>query len=132
MQSSRRDLKGAFTIHNDRFDNVDLTSDYLDVHFRLEHLDFGSIPEVYLYGALTGWDIDPNFKMEYREASGEFALDVVLKQGWYDYQYVSLDDAGGAFEGSHAGTPNRYHVYAHVPDADGTDRIIGFNALDAN
>lgn len=132
MQSSRRDLKGAFTVHNDRFDDVELTSDYLDVEFRLEHRDFGSVPSVYLYGALSGWDLDPNFKMEYHEASQEFRLDATLKQGWYDYQYVSIDEGPAAFEGAHAGTPNRYHVYVHAPDPDGTDRIIGFEALDSN
>lgn len=132
MQSSRRDLKGAFTVHNDRFDDVDLTSDYLGVTFRLEHRDFGSVPDVYLYGALSGWELDPKFKMEYHEASQEFRLDALLKQGWYDYQYVSAEEGPGGFEGSHAGTPNRYHVYVHVPDADGTDRIIGFDALDSN
>ena len=125
-------LKGAFTVHNDRFDDVDLTSDYLNVTFRLEHRDFGSVPDVYLYGAISGWELDPKFKMEYHEASQEFRLDALLKQGWYDYQYVSAEDGPEGFEGSHAGTPNRYHVYVHVPNSDGTDRIIGFEALDSN
>jgi len=132
MQSSRPDLKGAFTVHNDRFDDVDLTSDYLNVQFRLEHRDFGSVPQVFLYGALSGWEIDPDFRMEYHESDREYRLNTVLKQGWYDYQYVSLNKQDATFEGSHAGTPNRYHVYVHVSAPDGTDRIIGFDALDSN
>jgi len=132
MQTSRPDLKGAFTVHNDRFDEVDLTSDYLDVHFQLEHRDFGSVPEVYLYGGLTGWSLDPNYRMEYDAAKQVFSLHTTLKQGWYDYQYVTPDGDEVTFEGSHAGTPNRYHVYVHVPAPDGTDRIIGFEALDSN
>ena len=81
MQTSRPDLKGAFTVHNDRFDEVDLTSDYLDVHFRLEHRDFGSVPEVYLYGGLTGWSLDPSYLMEYDASKQEFSLHTTLKQG---------------------------------------------------
>ena len=91
MQSSRPDLKGAFTTHNDRFDDVNLTSDYLDVQFRLEHKNFGEVPDVYLFGAVSGWSFDPAFRMEYFAEDNEYRLDLLLKQGWYDYQYVTPD-----------------------------------------
>lgn len=132
MQSSRPDLKGAFTTHNDRFDDVDLTSDYLDVQFRLEHNNFGDVPDVYLFGAVSGWSLEPAFRMEYVSEDNEYRLDLLLKQGWYDYQYVTPSGGDVSFEGSHAGTANRYHVLVHVPAPDGTDRIIGFEALDSN
>ena len=134
LQTSRPDLKGAFTVHNDRFDDVELTSEYLDVTFRLEHPNFGNVPEVYVFGALSGWTLDPAFRMAYDAEKLEYRLTTRLKQGWVDYQYVAPSSGTSAleFEGHHSGTPNRYQVWVHAPAPDGEDRIIGFDALDFN
>lgn len=129
LQTSRPDLNGAFTIHNDRFDDVELTSDYLEVTFSLEHRDFGDAPDVYVFGGLTGWCIDPDFRMQYDQETQEYRLTRWMKQGWYDYRYVTVG-AGSrhAFEADHAGTPNRYTVFVHAPAPDGADRIIGMES----
>lgn len=132
LQTSRPDLLGAFTVHNDRFDQVELSSEYLDVTFRLEHKDFGVVPDVHLFGAFTGWTLDPQFKMAYDDVAQEYRLTTRLKQGWIDYQYVVRDGAEVSFEGNHAGTPNRYHAVVYAPAQDGTDRAIGFGVLDFN
>lgn len=130
MQAGRPDLKGAFTIHNDRFDNVELTSDYLGVRFSLEHRDFGNVPEVYVYGALSGWTLDPAFRMSYDEVKQQYTLDCMLKQGWYDYRYVTVSKGNDmTFEGNHGGTPNGYTVWIHAPAPDGEDRVIGMKHI---
>lgn len=134
LQTSRPDLNGAFTVHNDRFDDVELSSDYLEVDFRLEHKDFGDVPEVYVFGSLTGWSIDPAFRMSYDDAAQEYRLTRWMKQGWYDYRYVTLDDGISlhAFEADHATTPNMYTVFVHAPGPDGEDRIIGMETRSVN
>lgn len=131
LQSGRPDLRGAFTIHNDRFDDVDLSSDYLSVTFTLDHKDFGDVPEVYVFGAISGWSIDPAYRMTYDDQRQEYRLTVRLKQGWYDYRYLTLDDGRSmhAFEADHAGTPNLYTVFVHAPAPDGSDRIIGMEGI---
>ena len=132
MLGSRPDLKGSFTVYNDRFDDVELTSDYLDVQFSLDHKDFGAVPEVYVFGALSGWAIDPKFKMTFDPDQNAFFLNAQLKQGWYDYRYVANlpSELDFSFEGAHSGTANRYYVLVHAPATDGTDRVIGFTATD--
>lgn len=131
LQTSRPDLKGAFTVHNDRFDDVELTSDYLEVNFRLEHRDFGDVPEVFVFGGLTGWALDPGFLMAYDVDRQEYNLTRLMKQGWYDYRYVTIDDGVShhAFEADHATTPNQYTVFVHAPGPDGEDRIIGMESV---
>ena len=131
LQTSRPDLKGAFSVYNDRFDDVELTSDYLEVTFSLAHPDFGDVPDVYVFGALSGWSIDPGFQMWYDEQAQAYTLTRWMKQGWYDYRYVTLSAQGSAyaFEADHAGTPNLYTVFAHAPAPDGTDRIIGMKSV---
>jgi hypothetical protein len=132
MLGSRPDLKGSFSVHNDRFDDVELTSDYLDVRFALDHKDFGSVPEVYVFGALSGWALDPAFKMTFDPEENAFFMNALLKQGWYDYRYVATlpSEPGFTFEGAHSGTANRYHIFVHAPAPDGTDMVIGFDASD--
>jgi len=134
LQTSRPDLKGAFTVHNDRFDDVELTSEYMEVTFSLSHPDFGDVPEVFVFGGLTGWSLDPGFRMTYNESAQEYRLKRWLKQGWYDYRYVTLSDGRTryAFEADHAGTPNLYSVFIHAPSPDGADRIIGVGNLSVN
>jgi len=134
LQTSRPDLNGAFTVHNDRFDNVELTSEYMEVTFSLSHPDFGDVPEVFVFGGMTGWSLDPGFRMKYDEAAQEYRLKRWLKQGWYDYRYVTLSDGRTqhAFEADHAGTPNLYTVFVHAPAPDGSDRVIGVGTLSVN
>ena len=131
LQTSRPDLKGAFTVHNDRFDDVELTSEYMEVTFSLAHPDFGDVPEVFVFGGLTGWSLDPRFRMTYDDTAQEYRLKTWLKQGWYDYRYVTLSDGRTkyAFEADHAGTPNLFTVFVHAPAPDGADRIIGIETL---
>ena len=134
LQGSRPDLNGAFTAHNDRFDDVELTSEYMEVTFSLAHPDFGDVPEVFVFGGLTGWSLDPSFRMTYDADEQEYRLKKWLKQGWYDYRYVTLGDGSSkyAFEADHAGTPNLYTVFVHAPAPDGSDRIIGMETLPVN
>ena len=134
MLGARPDLKGSFTVHNDRFDDVELTSEYLDVRFSMEHQNFGAVPEVYLFGAMTGWALDPAFKMSFDAERNAFFLETQLKQGWYDYRYIATlpSEPDFTLEGEHNGTSNRYQIMVHAPASDGTDRIIGFEALDSN
>jgi len=129
LQTSRPDLKGAFTVHNDRFDDVELSSDYLEVSFSLSHPDFGDVPDVYVFGGLTGWSLDPDWQMRYDVEKQEYKLTRWMKQGWYDYRYVAVGEGSRhAFEADHAGTPNAYTVFVHAPAPDGTDRVIGMNS----
>jgi len=129
LQTSRPDLKGAFTVHNDRFDDVELSSDYLEVSFSLSHPDFGDVPDVYVFGGLTGWSLDPDWQMRYDVEKQEYKLTRWMKQGWYDYRYVAVGEGSRhAFEADHAGTPNAYTVFVHAPAQDGTDRVIGMKS----
>jgi hypothetical protein len=129
LQTSRPDLKGAFTVHNDRFDDVELSSDYLEVSFSLSHPDFGDVPDVYVFGGLTGWSLDPDWQMRYDVEKQEYKLTRWMKQGWYDYRYVAVGEGSRhAFEADHAGTPNAYTVFVHAPAPDGTDRVIGMKS----
>ncbi|MFK7937507.1 MAG: DUF5103 domain-containing protein [Saprospiraceae bacterium] len=69
-----------------------LRADYADVLFSLESI--GEIPDakVYVFGGLTDWQLKPEFEMRYSEAASAYYLNAFLKQGYYNYQYVIVED----------------------------------------
>ena len=46
--------------------------------------------KIFIFGQLTNWLIDPNFLLKYNEKSKNFEAELLLKQGYYNYQYVTM------------------------------------------
>lgn len=108
------DANGRFVTGNrDRFQEPETMSEYPLVHFTLEHPEiFGK--DVYVMGGLTDWQLDPRFKMTYNRSTKSYEGAAMLKQGFYDYMYVTTED-GYSFdhteiEGNWAETENNYTI----------------------
>ena len=86
---------------------------------------------MYVSGNLNNWTFDKNNLMAYNPERGEYECTMLLKQGWYNYEYVFLKDGatdGTAtiFEGSHYETENDYIVLIYFRNPrDRYDRVIG-------
>ena len=124
------DANGAFYIRNsDNIENDRLT-DYVMVHFQLlcpSPVD----GEVYLNGAWTNDLFLPEYQMEYDESSHCYHGTVMLKMGYYSYQYVMLDNEGYTHvmptEGSFFQTENKYQVLVYYREPGGrTDLLLGY------
>jgi hypothetical protein len=73
--------------------------------------------------------------MEYDPAAQQYRAAILLKQGWYDYQYVveSPDVSPLHFEGSHFETENLYEIFIyHRPFNINADLLIGYVSLQEN
>ena len=85
--------------------------------------------EIYLFGALTDWRLEPEFALQYDEVSGGYAIDLILKQAWYNYMYLVKDErlTPHYLEGSHSDTENLYEilVYHRTPMSRG-DKLVGY------
>ncbi|MGE5315748.1 MAG: type IX secretion system plug protein domain-containing protein [Acidobacteriota bacterium] len=112
-----------------------INSEYLDVEFRLR---LASRPQkdIFLVGAMTGWEVLPEYKLKYDEATGLYTLRASIRRGVYDYQYVlgAIDASGSvgdqdwiALEGNDWRTISRYIAVAYYRDQrfGGFDRAIG-------
>jgi hypothetical protein len=110
-------------------------SDYLDVEFRLKPVE-RQPQDVFLVGAMTRWQVLPEFKMTYDEAAGLYSLHKWIRCGVYDYQYVlGTVDANGrvtdqdwiALEGNDWRTTTRFTAVVYYRDDrfGGFDRAIG-------
>lgn len=124
--------KGAFYIRNS--DNVenDFASDYAWVHFQLDApLQEGT---VYLNGNWTHDSFFPSYQMVYDEESRSYRGCVLLKQGYYSYQYLVLHGDGSTSpvtsEGSYFQTANTYQTLVYYRGiGERTDRLVGYAAI---
>ncbi|HHU35332.1 MAG TPA: DUF5103 domain-containing protein, partial [Bacteroidetes bacterium] len=72
--------------------------------------------------------------MEYDESREEYTKSLLLKQGWYNFQYVLVDAQGKTdelmFEGSHYETENDYLIIVYYRNPrERYDRIIGYQSI---
>lgn len=134
---SDEDINGRFLIKNDDGRDSDLESEYVWVHFLLSYdapLNEGS---VFLQGAFTEWSFDEKYKLNYDYKLKGYADSLLLKQGYYNYQYVYLKDgektADASFiEGRHSEADNDYTVYVYYREpGELYDRLIGVQTVNS-
>ena len=125
------DLNGNFQITAaDRLD-VDVEADYTMVHFSLRHDELKD-KDVYVYGNFNAFAIEPLAQMKYIPESGNYEASFRLKQGFYNYKYVTVDKVTkdlneGAISGDYWQTENNYKVLAYYRDLGARyDRLIGY------
>ncbi len=133
----REDLNGKFIVENREGFDPHVDADYAYVHFSLDY----RIPEAhgnfYITGELTDWNYTSENRMKYSFRDNEYHLSLLLKQGFYNYMYVFLEDGkskGETFraEGNHSDTENDYTVYVyHRKPGDIYDSLIGILHLNS-
>jgi len=137
-----RDLNGIYTIENRDNANPYWQSDYAWTHFTF-------IPpgnrayegkSVYLFGELTNYEQTDASKMEFNDVKGVYEKAVYLKQGYYNYSYVTLTDRKKKgmlpslenSEGNYWGTENGYMVMVYYrPFGARADELIGFTRVNS-
>lgn len=121
--------QGSFYIRNSDNEDNDFLSDYAWVHFRL--VAPRQAGKVYLNGDWTYDSFLPAYQMSYVEEKEEYEASVLLKQGYYSYQYLTLKEDGATVpvtsEGSYFQTSNKYQVLVYYRgQGDRTDKLVGF------
>lgn len=126
------DANGAFYIRNsDNIEN-DTYSDYVYVHFQKPSERYEN--DIYLNGNWTNDLFLPNYRMEYDESTKSYQATVLLKQGYYSYQYLMLDKDGYTHhvdnEGSFYQTENQYQALVYYRENGGrTDQLVGYQQI---
>ena len=130
--SQYNDLNGNFLIANLDYRDASFTN-YVNVNFTLrsEPVDGG----VYVAGGFNYWNNDETNRMTYDSVNRQYAAKFLLKQGWYDYQYLvkSASLAPYVFEGSHFQTENDYEIFVYYkPFQPRADLLIGYTRIAKN
>lgn len=137
---SFNDLNGNFIIEDqDKRGDSQLTGDYVDILFALD-LPPTLDKDIYLMGAFTDWKLDEQYRMVYNQAVNAYVGTTKLKQGYYDYNFVttpageknqvpSFED----IEGNSFDTENKYTIIIYYRGfGDRYDRILGVATFQAN
>ncbi|MFN5025283.1 MAG: DUF5103 domain-containing protein [Bacteroidota bacterium] len=109
------DNNGRRILGNREGVNFNLDGDYADVNFYLLSMDPVTTGEVYVFGEFTDWKLLPEYRMYYNKNRGRYDLNVLLKQGRYEYLYAIKNKGSEVpdevyFEGSHSNTENEYLI----------------------
>ncbi|MGL4955941.1 MAG: DUF5103 domain-containing protein [Bacteroidales bacterium] len=126
---SYKDLNGRYIVRNERYqDNSNTESDYANVFFTLKSPK-PLAGKVYVFGELSDWQLHNDFVMLYNQARGAYELSVLLKQAYYNYKYVYVDENGkvdiGKFDACSVDAENTYGVFLYLrTPSDRHDRLI--------
>ena len=127
------DANGAFVVRSFDDDEPDTQAEYLFVHFLLQtpRLPGG---DVYVTGLWANGFPNPECRMTYDEAQGAYECAVLLKQGYYSYQFLQLDADGvgqtSRTEGDFYQTENEYIVLVyHRPQGERYDALVGYSVV---
>ena len=124
-----KDANGAFLIRNsDNIDN-DVNSDYIITHFRLKSPQ--TADPIYINGFFTNDRFLPQYEMKWNEKNKQYEGELLLKQGYYSYQYLMMKPEGKLkpvpSEGNFYQTENTYQALIYFKaNGDRTDRLVGY------
>ncbi len=127
----RLDVNGKFVLGD--FDNrLNGRSDYATTIFALRSERDPSIEPLYLYGAYNGYQLSEANRGVYNDLTRSYVFRALLRQGFYDYAYVSLAGLDGVpswaeVEGNTFSAENHYNFLLYYrPYGARYDRLIGY------
>lgn len=125
--SYTEDQNGVFVLRSaDDYDDA-TTAEYVVVHFFLQtpRLQGG---DVYVSGNWTGQTFNPDCRMEYDELKEEYHAAILLKQGYYSYEFIQKDGLMQRAMGSFFETENEYQVLVYYRQSGARyDRLAGYS-----
>lgn len=133
-----KEMNGKFTVESQDREVRDPATecDYAFVHFslRLPAPLLGGTVNV--FGALTGWNANKSNEMTWNFNTSSYELSMLLKQGYYNYQYVYVPQGAKSadhtnIEGSFWETQNEYQIFIYYSDYSARyDRLVGYVLVD--
>ena len=133
-----RTQHGRFIVREYNSTDSNIGADYITVHFFLDTPELKG-EEVYIDGEFTMGKFDERNRMEYNGEKGGYELQIPLKQGAYNYQYVTLPKGSNskvstsAIEGDKYETENEYNIYVYLrKPGDRYDRLVGYTTVFSN
>ena len=125
----KQDINGLYKIDVNPSQYPETEADYVYVYFTLNMKAPMQQGEIYVWGALSNYNFTEEGKMRYNFEQKAYECRMFLKQGYYNYQYVLVENGKPDYtyiEGNHAQTENDYLILVYYHDFRlGTDRLIG-------
>jgi len=132
--SFSEDINGRFVVRTLNGIDHNYEADYQIVHFYLP-CEKPFAENVYILGELFNNLLDARSQMEYRAVDKGYVKNAILKEGYYNYLYVTKKDqqstaSPAAIEGNFFQTENEYRVMVYFRPMGGRyDRLIGVQTI---
>ncbi len=128
-----KDFDGMFVIDNYETNKGATEADYVRVSFQLK-TDSLINKKVYILGAYNDWKLNETNQMHYVPESSAYESFIQLKQGIYNFQYITVDNKGiineRDIEGSHSQTENSYEIFVYHQSIGGrADSLVGYSLI---
>ena len=130
--SQYNDLDGGFSISNLDYRDLAFTN-YVNVHFSLASPRING--DVYVTGGFNYWNLNQDNKLQYDSSQSIYTGSMLMKQGWYDYQYLVKSETlpPSYLEGSHYETENYYEIFVYnKPFQPRADLLVGYILIEKN
>jgi len=130
------DINGDFAIRTLQGENASREAEYTYVHFSLPYTESLALDDVHVFGKFNNYALTDENKMVYNEENGMMEAILKMKQGFYNYKYVTkgkkgitrLNPVGGNFHF----TENNYLILVYYRNfGDMYDSIIGVGSANS-
>jgi len=137
--TSYEDIHGEKFVYveNENLDNS-TEADYCRVNFFYKSEAPLTHEDIYIMGALNDWCFNESNKMTYDYRLRGYTCSMVLKQGYYNFMFVTLDRQTNEImtdltAGNHWETNNVYKLYFYFYNAiKGYDELIGYTVVNSH
>ncbi len=135
------DINGYYFIQTTESINPLWQTDYATVNFTF--VPPGNSPftdkDIYLLGKLTDYSLNDATMLSYNAQKGVYEISLLLKQGYYNYAYVTVDkndpDKKPSFEfteGNNMETENEYTILVYYREMGGrSDQLVAIAKLNS-
>jgi hypothetical protein len=126
-----QDFNGKYYVAVQPGREMNSEADYVWVYFTLPSKYRVPGGEMFVAGALSDWVFDKSVMMTYDPDRAEYQCSMLLKQGWYNYEYLFLKTGNkyaepSVFEGNHYETENDYLILVYYRNTrQRYERLVG-------
>ncbi len=136
-----KDINGMYTVETTESLNPYWQTDYATVHFTYippENVPFEN-KDLFLIGALNNYNLDDSAKMVFNNDTRVYEKTLFLKQGYYNYNYVTIDQGDTKraasyenTEGNYWDTENDYMILVYYRALAGrADELVGITHVNS-
>ena len=129
------DLNGKYLVQNKQGTTPNTDAEYVHVHLSLSLYDPPDDGDIYVNGGFSDFTCYKENRMNYDADQKLYVADLLVKQGYYNYQYVWMPKNSNKadesyFEGSYFETENDYAIYVYYsPYGSLYDHLIAVKVI---
>jgi len=133
--NTQESINGRFLIKTEDMQSSASEGDYATVNFFLAYPNPLIQGKLYVFGELTQWQFLQEAELAYNYELKGFTGQMLLKQGYYNYQYMMLPNNSKIgdvtlIEGNFFETNNQYTIYVyHRPMGTRYDKLINITTF---